>query len=277
MFQFTEDCKTGIPQIDDEHKYLFNLMNIISETLQEDMDPEQEKRLLEDLLAQLKEYGAEHFAHEEAYMQEHGDPELESQKKAHASFVQKLDSVDLEQLAFEENHEALEDMIRFLTKWLYQHILGSDTMIGHVSHLADKKKEKEAFCPFTEEYWTGIPSIDEEHKKLFELIGRCYEMVESTDVNANYDSILKLLDELESYTEYHFSHEEEYMASIGYEGLEAQHKAHDSFIMRLEEKDEAEESENRMKFLEDLLDFLYAWLGRHILKMDKCIPGSADK
>jgi hemerythrin len=47
--------------------------------------------------------------------------------------------------------------------------------------------------------------------------------------------------------------------------------------MRLEEKDEAEETENRMKFLEDLLDFLYAWLGRHILKMDKCIPRSADK
>jgi hemerythrin len=277
MFQFTEDCKTGIPQIDDEHKYLFDLMNEISETLQKDLNPEEEKRLLEDLLTQLREYGAGHFAHEETYMQEHGDQELESQKKAHASFVQKLDSVDLNQLTSEENRGALEDMIRFLTRWLYQHVLGSDTMIGHVCHLADKQGTQEEFCPFTQEYWTGIQQIDEEHKKLFELVGRCYEMVEHTDVYANYDDILKLLDELEHYTEYHFSHEEEYMASIEYEGLDAQHKAHDSFLMRLEEKDEAEEAENRMRFLEDLLDYLYAWLGRHILKMDKCIPKSADQ
>jgi hemerythrin len=67
------------------------------------------------------------------------------------------------------------------------------------------------------------------------------------------------------------------MESIEYAGLDAQRRAHESFLMRLEDKDEAEEAENRMTFLEDLLDFLYAWLGRHIMKMDKLIPKPGEK
>jgi hemerythrin len=252
-------------------------MNLISETLQKDMDFEEERQLLEQLLEQLKEYGASHFAHEEAYMQEHDDPELEAQKRAHASFIRKVESLDLSQMGSAEHHDALEDMVRFLTKWLYQHILSSDTLIGHVTHLPDAKEEREEFCPFTPEYWTNIPQIDEEHKKLFELVGRAYEMVEYTDVDSSYDSIMSLLDELEAYTQYHFGHEEEYMESIEYAGLDAQRRAHESFLMRLEDKDEAEEAENRMTFLEDLLDFLYAWLGRHIMKMDKLIPKPGEK
>jgi hemerythrin len=274
MFQFTEDCKTGIPQIDNEHEYLFSIMNEISETLQKDLDVEDERKLLEQLLIQLRDYGATHFAHEEAYMEEHKDAELESQKRAHAAFIDKVDDLNmkLRRMSPGENHDALADMARFLTKWLYQHILSSDTMIGHVTHLADNKGTKEDFCPFTEEYWTGIPQVDEEHRKLFELIGRAYEMVEYTDVSESYDDIMRLMDELEDYTDYHFKHEEEFMESVGYKGLEAQRRAHESFLVRLEDKDEAEQSENRVKFLEDLLDFLYAWLGRHILKMDKLIP-----
>ena len=64
MFQFTEDCKTGIPQIDSEHEFLFSIMNRITETLQNRLDVQEERHLLENYLEQLREYGANHFAHE---------------------------------------------------------------------------------------------------------------------------------------------------------------------------------------------------------------------
>lgn len=273
MFQFTEDCKIGITQIDGEHEFLFSIMNQITETVQKNLDVTDERHELEHYLEQLKEYGANHFAHEEAYMQEHGDPELERQKKAHASFVRKVNNIDLQDLDSGEKRKILEDMILFLTKWLYQHILGSDTLIGHVWNTADKTaEESDSICVFTEEYWTYIPQVDEEHANLFDIVGRAYYLVEHTDLEKNYDDVMRILDELEDYTHYHFAHEEEYMESIGYEGLPAQQRAHETFLAKLADKDEAENAHDRAAYVEDLLDFLFAWLNRHILKMDKLIP-----
>ena len=273
MFQFTEDCRIGIPQIDSEHEFLFSIMNRIAETLQNGLDSDNERYQLEHYLEQLREYGANHFAHEEAYMAEHDDPELEHQKKAHASFVKKMAMIDLQDLNSSEKRKMLEDMILFLTKWLYHHILGSDTLIGHAWNIADKEAEEvDDICAFTEMYWTHIPQVDNEHAKLFEIIGRAYYLVERTAGELDYDSFMGIMDELEDYTNYHFTHEEEYMESINYTGLEAQRRAHGVFLAKLADKDEAENVEDRREFVEDMLDFLFAWLSRHILKMDKLIP-----
>ena len=273
MFQFTEDCKTGIPQIDGEHEFLFSIMNQITETLQKGLDSREDRCQLEKYLEELREYGANHFAHEEAYMEEHADPELERQKKAHAFFVKKVNHIDLQDLNSQEKRKILEDMILFLTKWLYNHILGSDTLIGHEWNTADKKAEEiDDICAFTEVYWTHIPLVDKEHAKLFEIIGRAYRLVECSGEELDYDSVMSVLDELEDYTHYHFSHEEEYMESIAYIGLEAQRRAHAVFLAKLADKDEAENTGDRRAFVEDMLDFLFAWLNRHILKMDKLIP-----
>lgn len=273
MFQFTEDCKIGIPQIDAEHAFLFSIMNQITQTLQQELDVDAERNQLEHYLEQLKEYGINHFAHEEAYMEEQKDPELERQKKAHALFVKKMEGIDLQELDSAEKRKMLEDMILFLTKWLYHHILGSDTLIGHVWNTADKDaKAAEDICAFTELYWTHIPLVDKEHAKLFEIIGRAYYLVECSEGELDYDAFMGILDELEDYTHYHFSHEEEYMESIGYAGLDGQRRAHAVFLAKLADKDEAENMEDHREYMEDMVDFLFAWLARHILKMDKLIP-----
>lgn len=273
MFQFTEDCKTGIPQIDSEHEFLFSIMNQIAETLQTGLETDDDKRHLEDYLEQLREYGSNHFRHEEAYMEENQDPELEHQKKAHVSFVKKMNNIDLQDLNFEEKRKILADMILYLTKWLYQHIMGSDTLIGHGWDFADKETDEiDQICAFTEMYWTHIPLVDKEHEKLFEIIGRAYHFVEHSKGELDYDGVMSILDELEDYTNYHFRHEEEYMESIAYTGLEAQRRAHAVFLAKLADKDDAEQTEDRRAYIEDLLDFLFAWLNRHILRMDKLIP-----
>lgn len=269
-FQFTDDCIIGIEQIDVEHQYLFTILNQIVDTLHNNEGITDESQKLETYISRLKEYGQVHFSHEEAYMEEHQDLELEQQKRQHKYFMTKLNSIDLMDLNQEEKRKILEDMLQYLTKWLYQHILGSDTLIGKVKHLQSEAAEG-IYCEFTPKYATGIPSIDQEHKGLFEIINNAYKLAEENYSGDTYDEIMLLIDQLEDYTRVHFAHEEEYMASTNYPHLDAQKRAHDSFLAKLEDKDIGENETDRQAYLEDLLDFLFAWLSNHILKMDKGI------
>ncbi|MDE6903769.1 MAG: bacteriohemerythrin [Lachnospiraceae bacterium] len=269
-FQFTDDCIIGIEQIDVEHQYLFTIMNQIVDTLENNEGIPDESQKLETYIARLKEYGQIHFSHEEAYMEEHQDLELERQKREHKYFMARLNAIDLMDLNHEEKRKILEDMLQYLTKWLYQHILGSDTLIGKVRHLASESVHG-CYCEFAPKYATGISHIDEEHKGLFEIINNAYRLVEENTFGDKYDEIMTVIDQLEEYTKVHFSHEEEYMESTSYPHLEAQRRAHDIFLSKLEDKDFGENERDQQAYLEDLLDFLFAWLSNHILKMDKGI------
>lgn len=270
MFQFTEDCIVGVEQIDAEHQYLITLMNQMIEVLYTNEETTKKQSELEKYIEKLIEYGEVHFAHEEAYMEKINDPELHYQKLQHTMFLNKIRTIDVQDLNDTEKKKILEDMLLYLTKWLYRHIIGSDTMIGKIQHLS-KAKEEDNPCAFTQKYMTGIPQIDEEHKKLFDIIGDAYMLVESHEVENKYDDIMSLLDRLEEYTQYHFAHEEEYMEKTKYPQLDVQRRAHAAFLERLEEKDLGEGAEDQQQYLEELMDFLFGWLSNHILRMDKGI------
>ncbi len=268
-FEYTDDCIIGIPQIDAEHKYLFNLMNQLMESLQKKGSVN--GKGLEDYVELLIHYGEEHFAHEEAYLESTKDIELARQKHDHTLFLQKMRALDIMDLDDGEKYALLKDTLAYLTKWLYNHILGSDTLIGKVEHIAEHVMDEDDFCKFTEKYMIGVEQIDNEHRGLFDIIGRAYRLVESEGAVNRYDDIMGLLDDLVDYTQVHFTHEEEYMKQISYPYLSAQQRAHGTFLDRLSERDLGENEDNQQEYLEELLDFLYAWLGNHILKMDKKI------
>ena len=87
-----------------------------------------------------------------------------------------------------------------------------------------------------------------------------------------YDEIMGVLDELRNYTVQHFTDEEEYMASINYEGLDIQKKTHEMFVDKLNDINLDDLDDNQQQYLIELVDFLLMWLVNHILKMDKKIP-----
>lgn len=171
----------------------------------------------------------------------------------------------------EDQQRILADLVTFLAKWLYRHILSSDILIGKLPPL-EEWMIKENPCEFTEDYLVGIELIDREHEELFRIVDRANQLVKSMDATSGYDRIIQILDELKAYTKEHFGDEEEYMESIRYEGLEAQKRAHEAFIDKLENIDLEEIENNPEEYLQKLLEFLLGWLINHILYTDKKIP-----
>ena len=126
MYQFTEDCITGIREIDQQHEKLFELINEILELLQNNILQDKHHQV-QNILEELKEYADIHFVSEEAYMAAINDPELEIQKKQHMVFRERINSMDFMGIdEIDAQHELLEELMRYLTRWLYHHILSSD-------------------------------------------------------------------------------------------------------------------------------------------------------
>ena len=271
MFEFTDDCRTGIEEIDAEHQYLFKLLNKAYTLATTDYQNDYYQQLKE-LLTKLDNYAEAHFAHEEEYMMKIRDPELILQRSQHAFFREKVLAFDFENIDdLEDQQRVLVELVNFLSKWLYRHILSSDILIGKLPPL-EEWMIKENPCEFTDEYLTGIDLIDKEHEELFHIVDRANQLVKSLDASSGYDKITQILDELKAYTKNHFEDEEEYMESIHYEGLDAQKRAHEAFIDKLENIDFDEIENNPEEYLQKLIEFLLGWLINHILHTDKKIP-----
>ncbi len=192
-------------------------------------------------------------------MEKIGDPELSSQRQEHNAFSQKMRRMDFCRLEDADIKPALENLLTYLSRWLFRHILGSDTLIGKF----------ESVFAFTSKYMTGIEEIDEEHRRLFQMIQETSELLHDDHFFDKYDKIIYILKQLKDYTRKHFAHEEMYMEKIHYPGLAKQRKAHNDFRDRLAEAELSEIDEHQQEYLEYLTEFLLNWLSGHIMSMDK--------
>lgn len=275
MYQFTEDCLTGIEQIDKEHEKLFELINQTMKLLSNELLDDKYHQISE-VLEELRDYTDTHFANEEAYMAAINDPELEQQRKQHMAFREKVNMLGFANIDEQKGQqETLDDLLKYLVRWLYQHILSSDILIGKMPAV-EEWKEQENPCIFSEKYMTGIPLIDGEHETLFEIIGDANDLVKAELLHDKYDEIVGILEKLKNYTKEHFQDEEELMESINYPGIKAQKMAHKAFVAKLEEIDLEQVDQDQQGYLEELMEFLFNWLSNHILKSDKLIAESME-
>ena len=266
MYEFTEDCLTHIDAIDAEHRRLFQMLNEAISLSQETADV---TLIANNLIAGLKDYAATHLAHEEAYMESIHDPELSLQKAEHAAFTKKMNEFQLDTTSPETARASFQDLLTYLIRWLYHHILNSDLMIG--KSLAATTDDPFAF---TDAYKTGINLVDEEHRRLFEIIRQTHDLIQDELLFDKYDKIMNLLAELRDYTEFHFHDEEMLMERIQYPDLAIQKRAHAVFIEKLVEVDlsNLDEMDNdQQSYLNDLIQFLLSWLCNHIMILDKKI------
>lgn len=132
VFAFTGKYQSGIEFIDNEHKWLFELIHRASEVLHQADSLKLEEHIDNVMLVidELGEYTQTHFAHEEEYMEAIKFPWLEDQRKAHESFVAKFEELN-EEINQGNALDFLEDFIEFLLFWLTNHIYKSDLLIPY--------------------------------------------------------------------------------------------------------------------------------------------------
>lgn len=120
---------------------------------------------------------------------------------------------------------------------------------------------------FTKDCLIGVSEIDDEHKRLFELISNTNNAIKSKDSPIT-DAIL-LIGELKQYAVSHFAHEEEYMKRINDPELERQKQEHSEFIKKINSYTFSDVTdESAASIILELLEYLSRWLMGHILGSD---------
>ena len=113
----------------------------------------------------------------------------------------------------------------------------------------------------------GIPSIDDQHKKLFSIINKLYESSDSDDIN----EVLKgIISELLDYTNYHFSTEIELISQSEYPDVTDHKAAHNVFTQEvIHYKKLADENKLKTSDCSMIFNYLIKWLSMHIDKIDR--------
>ena len=115
----------------------------------------------------------------------------------------------------------------------------------------------------------GVENIDEQHKIWFEKANELFEAGKQQRAKEYINTMIDFLDE---YTKKHFSDEESYMEEIGYPELDAQKKAHASFINDLAKlKKDYNDGGGNLLVILNANKMVINWLTNHIRHMDKKI------
>lgn len=121
-----------------------------------------------------------------------------------------------------------------------------------------------------QQFSCGIPKIDEQHKKLFQLGQEIYDLVNINDGYDHYDEVMNTLLELKDYTVYHFNFEEKAMLMYNFYDFENHKIEHDQFVEKIKDflKNEEKIDENQKEVCNEMLKFIGSWICEHILCSD---------
>ena len=123
---WTPDLSVGVENIDEQHKIWFEKANELFEAGKQ----QRAKEYINTMIDFLDEYTKKHFSDEESYMEEIGYPELDAQKKAHASFINDLAKLKKDYNDGGGNLQVILNANKMVINWLTNHIRHMDKKIG---------------------------------------------------------------------------------------------------------------------------------------------------
>jgi hemerythrin len=116
VISWREGFKVNIPKVDEEHQHLFTLIGALN------------LESVDQTVEELLDYVVTHFSNEQALMESSGYPAYNDHLKLHEEFGAQV----AEFLASGEpwSEERVQDLRRFLNKWLIGHIMTHDMRFG---------------------------------------------------------------------------------------------------------------------------------------------------
>ena len=123
---------------------------------------------------------------------------------------------------------------------------------------------------WTEQFATGSPEIDEQHRSLIRHLNQFESLlVETNPTPAQLATIMKFLDFLEHYIACHFSFEENCMASHRCPVHQKNCQAHENFKQIFQRFKQRSQKEGfRTPMLMEMNDTINVWIQDHILRVD---------
>ncbi len=127
--QWNEGMSVGVDAIDSDHRRLLETINEINDAITEGKTSD----VIEKIFVRLEQYVVEHFAREEALMEQGHYDELEQHRRQHQKFVNKVPQLKAKLLSADSMDVALEVSL-FLTNWLMNHVIMEDMSYAQPVH-----------------------------------------------------------------------------------------------------------------------------------------------
>ena len=121
---------------------------------------------------------------------------------------------------------------------------------------------------WTDDLSIGIDVIDNDHKKLFDLLSQL-KKINETRKNYSDEAAGRILSDLYAYTEYHFSREEMFMKVCAYPHYENHQQVHEMIKTKIKYNLNAFNYDSSSINLKQLQSYLESWLIDHIGVMDQ--------
>jgi hemerythrin len=123
---------------------------------------------------------------------------------------------------------------------------------------------------WTEQFATGSPTIDEQHRQLIRHLNHFEALlVETNPTPENLATLIRFLDFLESYVDSHFSYEEQCMESYRCPAHKKNLQAHENFKQTFHQfKLRSQKEGFRLEMLTELNQTINTWVQDHILRVD---------
>lgn len=123
---------------------------------------------------------------------------------------------------------------------------------------------EEVFFKWSDDYSVNIPTIDEQHQELVNILNSLFIAVSKREANK---VIAGILDSLVEYTRTHFALEERLMQEADYKGIDHHKQEHKKLIGQLDHLSRKFMVEHKPIYFE-MLTFLRRWLREHIIGCD---------
>lgn len=132
-FRWTEAMGVGVPALDNDHKCMVRIINLLREACEGDGEAPTTQTVLDT----LKLYGRFHFKREERVMETVRFPGAAFHRAEHQSFARRIEELR-SRTGADRNCEAADSIYDFLTGWLRHHILIQD--MAYKPYIRDREE-----------------------------------------------------------------------------------------------------------------------------------------
>jgi hemerythrin len=115
-------------------------------------------------------------------------------------------------------------------------------------------------------YSVNVKELDEQHKKMFEIINRVYGL---TEKSLEDQESLEIIKELKDYGNNHLDTEEKYFKKFNYPEMDSHIAQHNDYKKRILEMENSLKDLEGKEAYKELSDFLQDWWLGHIQNVDQ--------